>query len=373
MANAAPSVSAPTGSLEGVIAPRSPWIRGPLWDLGLLSFGWVPFYLLFVFRMHLGEPGVALARRPEFKTAVAIVLALIFAHRHYVFLMVFGDARAFSARPRAFVGSAVAIVGATALAWAARDAAPSVWTGVVVLGVVWNIWHSIMQRYGIARIYAGKAGAGLEAGAHAAREKRLVWSAVLLLSAALIATRAASLEGHPSGRAVLRVVQPLLDSRLPTLLLAAAALLFAGLLGSWGAAELRAEIPLRDRIPRLAFLASTFVLLLITYVYGPIVGFLVFASAHGVEYIAFVHHFAARAYANRTDAFAARILRNPLRSALAIVPASFFFYIGMRTSGYTLLGAFVVYEVSFAMVHFLYDGWVWKARSPALRKPLELA
>jgi hypothetical protein len=154
-------------SVRNETAPvaRAPWIKSSLWDLALLSFGWVPFFLFFVFWLHLGSGGAAIVRRPEFKTALLIDLGLIFAHRHYVFLMVFGDRRTFDTRPRAFVGSALAIVLATIAAWLLRGPLPAVWSGVLVASVVWNIWHTVMQRYGIGRIYAGRAGAGLEAGA----------------------------------------------------------------------------------------------------------------------------------------------------------------------------------------------------------------
>lgn len=39
----------------------------------------------------------------------------------------------------------------------------------------------------------------------------------------------------------------------------------------------------------------------------------------------------------------------------------------------TFTPVFVVHEVSAAMVHFLYDGWVWKVRSPTVARPLGIA
>jgi hypothetical protein len=373
------------GELEGgltaarparaVSAARSPWIRGPAWDLALLSFAWVPFFVLFVFGMHLGhggDPGIPIVHRPEFATAVLIDLGLIFAHRHYVVLMVFGDKRTFEKRPRAFIASAVLIVSATLFAWLLRGTAPAVWSTVFIVQVLWNIWHTIMQRYGIGRIYAGRVGAGLEAGEHGARDRRLLWSAVLLVATGLIVTRSDLLRGTKTTEAILRTVEPVLHSGVSIVVLAVVAIAFLSACVSWASAELDAKIPFRDRVPRLAFLGSTLLLLVIMYVYGPIVGFLVFGTAHAIEYIAFVHHFAGRSYEGRSDGLAVRILRHPLRSALVLVPFSFCLYAWMRMTGITLLAVFVIYEVSLAMVHFAYDGWVWKARSPALKKPLEL-
>jgi hypothetical protein len=366
------ALSAPRPASAVSAAPRSPWIRGPLWDLALLSFAWVPFFVLFVFGMHLAD-GRPIFNRPEFKAAVLIDLGLIFTHRHYVFLMVFGDRRTFDARPRAFLASAAAILLTTLVAWLLRGTAPSLWGAVFVVQVVWNIWHTIMQRYGIGRIYAGRAGAGLQSGEHAWRERRLLWSGVILVVIGLLVTRADVLRGNSATEAVLQFLEPISRGTVSVVLLAGTAVAFLAFLVSWASAELEAKIELRDRVPRLAFLGSTFLLLVIMYAYGPVIGFLVFATAHAIEYIAFVHHFAGRSYAARRDGLAARVLRHPLRSALVVVPVSFGLYAWMRLSGIAFLGVFVVYETTAAMVHFAYDGWVWKARSPTLRKPLGLA
>jgi hypothetical protein len=352
---------------------RSPWIRGPLWDLGLLSFAWVPFFVLFVFWMHLGDAGTPIGRRPEFATAVLIDLGLIFAHRHYVILMVFGDRRTFDSRPRAFVAAGALILLATIVAYLLWDIAPLVWQTVFALQIAWNIWHTIMQRYGIGRIYAGRAGAGLQSAEQAVRDKRLLWLGVLLVATGLLVARPDRLRETRSSEAILRMLQPAIGGVVGWLVLGALGVAFLGSFVSWASSEARAPIPLVDRIPRLAFLTSTLALLAILYVFGPVIGFLVFASAHAIEYIAFVHHFAGKSYKDRRDGLAARILRHPLPSALAIVPLSFALYAWMRLSGVTLLAVFVVYETAMAMVHFAYDGWVWKARSPALKKPLELA
>ena len=43
---------------------------------------------------------------------------------------------------------------------------------LVTIGV-WNVWHTIQQRYGILRAYAGKAKGGLEQRAHGRRDHAL--------------------------------------------------------------------------------------------------------------------------------------------------------------------------------------------------------
>lgn len=365
---------AATSAKPDARAPR--WIRSAPWDLALLTFCWVPQFLWVVFGLHLDRGGSAIVGRPEFQTAMIVTLAFTFAHRQYVFLMVFGDGPTFRTRPWSFLAAPVALIGVTALAFFAYPKAPQVWQALLVVGAIWNIWHAVMQRFGLSRMYAGRAGAGLQDPRHARREFGLVWSAVLLVVVAVPTLRLATLRGHPATEAVLAVLAPALTGPAPKVWLACASLLFLGQFAIWTRHELAAPLTLAERMPRLTFLASTAALLAIVAVYGPIVGYLVFGFAHAAEYIAFVHHFAGRKFAHapaKDAGLAALTLRHPLASAIAIVPACVALYVFLRRHDLTITPVFVVYEVSFAMVHFAYDGWVWKARDPSVGKPLGIA
>ena len=71
------------------------WLRAPWWDLGCLGFCWVPFYLWAVYGLGLGGPkGTAVTGALALATVVA--LAITYVHRHYTFVLVYGDRGTFS-------------------------------------------------------------------------------------------------------------------------------------------------------------------------------------------------------------------------------------------------------------------------------------
>src|SRR5678810_537676 len=131
---------------------RNPgWLRGPLWDVGLLAFGWLPFYA-WVAVATLGTSHWGSDDGQSFAAAVAVALALNFVHRQYVLVLVYGDPEAIAERPRAYAIAPViafAVVGGAL--WSRFPAAQS--AVLVALGT-WNVWHVIQQRYGFMRVYA---------------------------------------------------------------------------------------------------------------------------------------------------------------------------------------------------------------------------
>src|SRR3954469_7470379 len=70
------------------------WLRGPTWDVSLLAFGWVPFYLWVAANPFLQAT-------TGLRAALIIALALNFLHRHYVLLLVYGDRAVLDERRRA--------------------------------------------------------------------------------------------------------------------------------------------------------------------------------------------------------------------------------------------------------------------------------
>ncbi len=152
------------------------WLRGPIWDVSLMAFGWVPFYL-WVALYPLEDASGAATR--GLVVALVIALALNFLHRHYVLLLVYGDRAVYGERPRAYVAApfvAFAVVATLVLSGlpAGKEAL------LAVLGT-WNVWHVIQQRYGLLRAYAARARGGLETREASGRDFRLIWAAVLLV------------------------------------------------------------------------------------------------------------------------------------------------------------------------------------------------
>jgi hypothetical protein len=100
------------------------------------------------------------------------------------------------------------------------------------------------------------------------------------------------------------------------------------------------------------------------------VGYLVFGVAHAIEYIAFVHHFGEKKYAGHTGSLAGRFLGDIRRAPLLLAPL-LLTYLLLREHRFTL--AYLIYYSTASALHFLYDGWIWKVRTPEVARPLGLA
>jgi hypothetical protein len=355
------------------------WIRSPLWDVALLAFPWLPLYAWFVFGLRLGDGGgevVVFGQRfSALALATLVVLAITFVHRHYTFVLVYGDPEAYAARARAYLLAPIVAFTVLALAISRWDVplfdhGPSAWEVVLAISGTWNVWHTIQQRYGILRIYAGKAGGGLESRAQARRDQRMLWSLVLTVALALLFLRRETFFADEAARRMVFRASPILDSTAFAVLGALVALSIAAVVIDWLRGELSASIQPRDRVPRLTFLASTVALFAVFVVHGPIVGYLTFGAAHALEYIAFVHHFGERKFAARPEArsFASQLLRRPMLVAPALVGTLLAAYVLVQPVRDTL--TYLVYYTGTSMLHFLYDGWIWKVRKPEVARPL---
>src|SRR5512135_3292099 len=131
----------------------SAWLENAPLDLAM-AFGWLPFYAWLLTTPVVGDIADA-AYTPAFKLAVGVALSVNFVHRHFVYFLFFGDAQQRARHPRALW---VAPLMVTALVLPTR----LWWRPVfdVVAGAIgaWNIWHTLLQRHGIARAYAVKGG-----------------------------------------------------------------------------------------------------------------------------------------------------------------------------------------------------------------------
>lgn len=352
---------------------RSTWLRSAWWDLCCLGFCWVPFYAWAVFGLGLdGRWGSKVS--PALATATVAALAMTYVHRHYTFLLVYGDQGTFSRRARDFIVAPIVAFGVVGAMRGLRHLSivPGVSPWLVVLVIVggWNIWHTLMQRYGILRIYAGRARGGLERPEHGRRDFALLWVCALLIAALVLVFRADSFAGHVNSRRVLAIVAPLLQGPAPSILLALVGGLALAVAVRWVKHERAASIPWADRRPRLLFLASTLALFAVFVVHGPIVGYLCFGVAHSLEYIAFVHHFGQRKFAGdpARSGLVARWMRRPWIFAPLISGALLALFVIL--ADHRRSDAYLVYYIGTSLLHFLFDGWIWKVRTPAVGRHL---
>ena len=355
-----------------------PWLRGPLFDVALLAFCWVPVYVWVVFVLGLGRDGLGLAPLPPaeearaLSLAILVVLGLTFVHRHYTFVLVYGDRETFAQRGAAYVVSPLIVFGIAALLLgldAPVRAGGTVFTPFALMLVasgVWNVWHTVQQRYGILRAYAGRAKGGLEARAHARRDRALVWTLVALMSLSLPVVRPTTFGGHPSAARALEVLGPYVAHPAYAALVALAGLGALAVIAWWWRAERAARV---DKGPRWIFLGSTVLLLAVFVAHGPVVGYLCFGAAHALEYLAFVHHYAERSWRGRAErGLAAMLLGRPLAFAPLLIAGFGLAFLGLHD--HRSSEVYLAYYVGGSMLHFLYDGWIWKLRERKVARPL---
>ena len=343
--------------------PRvSAWLANPPVDLAM-AFGWLPFYAWLLTTPVVGDVGDA-AFLPALKLAAAVALSVNFAHRHFVYFLFFGDEEQRARHPQALWLAplvVVALVLPTRLWW------PFGFSVVFGAFAAWNVWHTLMQRYGITRAYAVKGGGGLEERGHGRRDVRTLWALAACTAVYAIVFQQDRLYGRAQpalGRIHAMVVQE--HPAIAWVLVVGAGLVAAATVFTWVAAEAQAR-PRVARTPRLLFWASTICLLAVFIVHGPVVGFLVFGFAHSLEYILFVYLFSHRRLVRGETAASARTFGNaiPLVTISAILLALF-----VAARQVWTVPLFVIYYTATSALHYFYDGLIWKMRRPEVRAPI---
>ncbi len=328
----------------GTTAPvRNHWMHGPLIDV-LLGWCWLPIALV----VHQAEPHLSTVQ-----SLVGVIFVVSFAHQPLTLGLVYGDPMQRAAHRRLY-------------AWAPFVAAVLIAVGlnvsltlVALMAGLWNAEHTLMQRYGVLRIYGRKAGDD-----HGSLEKPMliVWLvAALAYIAAFVnldsLARHLGVDGTNS-----RSVHLLGPFRTPaTVVFWLAAVAGTAMAVRWWRAE-RSLGPAASRAKHIYALGTLG--LVVAVMVDPIAGVAGYVAAHAIEYFAVVH----RSLRTRVDdAPVAAATRSPARRA--VVYAAYFAAIagivafaGPRVYAYSIL--------YFGALHILYDGFVWKLRRPAVAASL---
>jgi hypothetical protein len=354
-------------------------MRSAAWDVSLVAFGWLPFLAFVVGVLGIGRDWEPAGRGPDpvLARATLIALATTYVHRHYTFVLVYGDPQAFVARARAYVLAPLIVFGGTALAVRTHGEVAmqvpglgrvSPWFALLIIVGAWNMWHTLMQRHGLHRVYGGKAGGGLEQRVHGGLDLRLLWSLAALTAVIVPMFRAETFVGVGNARRLIKTLDPIAHGPVGYSLLVAASAAVITFGARWLRAEWGAHVAPRRRVPRLVMWASTVALLSVFVVWGPIVGYLCFGMAHSLEYIAFVHHFGARKYSSPHGSVAAGLFGRPVIGTLILVGGLLGLFFALRDVSHTR--TYLAYYTATSLLHFLYDGWIWKVRRPSVARPL---
>lgn len=326
------------------------WIHRPSIDLAVACC-WVPIALAA--RSVEAHPDLL-------ATLVGAVFLLSLSHQPLTLALVYGDPDQFRLRRSLFTWSPLVFVAA-------------VWIGlnvsfvlVAAVAGLWNAEHTLMQRYGITRIYGRKAGqddGGIE------RAMLLSWLVLAIVWAAADPRLPARIDTLPLGRVNAQGLGTLADLRpaahalvIPVLLVVLA------LAAEWLRRERGRGVT--ANLAKRAYVLSTAALFVVMLV-DPIAGFLAYVGAHAVEYFVIVHQSLGRRY--RAPDAAGGSLGRAVRARPGRI-GFFFAYIG----AFVLLLALVrqhasptIYSIVFLSIgglHVFYDGFIWKLRRPAVAR-----
>jgi hypothetical protein len=352
----------------------SPWLADSTWTLGsaeLLAFVAMVVALVVVLRRD-GHPR-ATSRR-ELATVLRSLAML------------------------GLVGSLVVIasMGLAMLGWAdVLAVALPVETLLEIIGVfaaLWNFWHVYMQKYGIMRMYNAKALAAAGSDPNATREVP-GWTDKLLLLCWLPLYfawlgplyREIAVDYFDDAAAVLPGFIDVLEGIMPvTMPITIGLVVVAHVL--WLRGQWRAGASLRAAAPRLWMAGGTSALALCFFAFDPVKVYMAFAFSHAIEYCVFVWAFQRRRYQAALEhrPLIGRMLRHPATFYVALILV---FGVGILLLKFwgkwifadaprpELLGYRTAYWLGFwgvyqSMVHFYFDGFLWKMRLPSVRANL---
>ncbi len=333
---------------------RARWLRGPVTDW-LLALLWVPFAAAAA--MFDSDPA-------RLQALVAATLTLSFAHQPLTLALVYGDRSQFASRARLFILAPVVLL---ALVAAGQQVSLVL---LAAVAAVWNAGHTLMQRYGVLRIYGRKTG-----DTDGRLDRAMLWS---WLALALVWAAAAS--GTPDriervdlsarnqrGFELLTAMAPVARLVLPVVALVAVALLVA-----WIDRQRHLTCANPASWPYVASTAALFGVLLV----NPIAGFVGYVGAHAVEYFVLVWLQLDRRYPDEhTDggALVGRAVRarsGSLGFFAGYAAAIAILLVILEWQGSSRLTALVV--LTLGGMHLLYDGVIWKLRRPEVSRGFEI-
>lgn len=323
---------------------RTLWIKGRYTDIAM-AVSWVPFSLL---ALAIGDNAALL------KTLMVAVFLFSFSHQPLTLLLVYGDAERFELRRTLFTWSPLIFCLAVIFA---VNFSPLL---LAILAGAWNAEHTLMQRYGITRIYGRMA--GQQAGGS---ELPMLFSWLILAviwAAADPATmeRVGTLGIQGANRSAFELLTRLRPTAEFLLIPAIGAVLL--LVIQW----LRQESKRPANSAKHIYLASTALLFTVMLIH-PIAGFVGYVGAHAFEYFIMVNRCLEKGYIEpaRTDSGLGRMVNSALGR-----PGFFLVYLALIVLTVFLLesfASFFVYSLVFftlGALHFFYDGFIWKLRNP---------
>ena len=287
------------------------------------------------------------------------MLVLSLSHQPVTLALVYGDKARFRDHRRIyalgpFVALAVVLFGLRV----------SLLLVAVVAGL-WNAEHTLMQRYGVTRIYGRKVGDD-----HGRLERPMLfsWLGLAMIAAAANPRTPRYLAQVDLGDVNRRGITELTRFRPEaTLLLVPALVVAAVLTRRWWRAEQAAD---HANPAKWAYVGATAALIAVVCI-DPVVGFAAYVGAHAVEYFVIVRGAADRRAARGGGGVVGCAARSRLGPGGFVAVAAVGAVVPLVVLG--RLGSFMVATGAYLTVgalHIFYDGLIWKQRTPAVAHDL---
>ena len=342
--------------LPAAAAVGSRWILDP-WRDFLLIVG-PPFLIL---------PGLWLAQsrfRPE---QIYLVVASFGAVGHHLpgMMRAYGDRLLFNRFKYRFLLTPL-LLGGTCLLFAVRQL-----NAMVLVAYLWGVWHGLMQTYGFLRIYDGKVGSVSRVTARVDAAMCLTWFGAAVLMSPTRMTKILTDYYRAGGT----LVSPQVVAVVTNAWLAAVAIITIVFIVRWFGTRARGQ---SQSPAKLMLLVTSIAFWWYSNVFVPnmLVGIALFEIFHDVQYLTIVWLFNVNR-AHRTPTVG-RFTRFLFRRSWALAGL----YVGLVAaygslnllppglSSQTLSRALTGLLTASALLHFYYDGFIWKVREPSIRESL---
>jgi hypothetical protein len=355
-------------------ASESPprWHVSPLVDA--LAYHWSWAFMLVPLMFTGDEHPV------DYRFLMMLTLAVNFTHQALTMPFVYLDSEVFRGYRLRFTimpAIMVALFVTSLVTWRhAHPAFRSMMPAIFVVAYSWNLWHVYMQKYGILRLYNAKAGGGVPGWVD-----RLLVFGWLPLYFPLFAKS----HGH-----LLRRTYKYADSALAPLLdflvtqgwwlLPLGVVVLASSLIAWTWHEWRANR--FGNAPRLSMALGTTTLGACLVLYNPVKGVIAYGFSHVFEYCVFAWAYQRRRYREPLPhrPLVARFLKHPglaFTTFVVLVTAGYGLLSGwayifpdrprLMLGSFPLSAVLALVALYLSMVHFYFDGFLWKMRKATVR------